>query len=106
MNKLTAIIGIGTILMVIGILVGVVYAEPENCEDWTNCNMNSPSFDGICCRICFMPELDHREWVCVRVSDDIGFPDEVRDRLPQNHEFALDSDIDYIIENHVREIEE
>ena len=103
MNKLTVIICIGTILMAIGILTGSAYAETLDCQDWTNCNMNSPSFDGICCRICFDPNLGHREWVCNRVSDDIGFPDEVRNRLPRIQDLTLDEDIDYILENHMQE---
>jgi hypothetical protein len=92
------------IILCVGI--STVLAEPQNCEDWTNCNMNSPSFDGVCCRICFIPELDHREWVCNRVSDDIGFPDEVSNSLPSNFDFRLDADIDGLIEDYVKEGEE
>jgi hypothetical protein len=89
-------------LVVITLGLSSALAENEDCQNWVNCNMNSPSFDGVCCRICYDTQLDHREWVCVRVSDDIGFPDEVRDRLPRNHDFVLDEDIDNLIENHVK----
>lgn len=98
MNKI-----ILTVLLLITIGLGTVLAEEQTCESWVNCNMNSPSFDGICCRICDDLDLGHREWVCVRVSDDIGLPDEVRDRLPRDHNFVLDGDIDNLIENHVKE---
>lgn len=130
MYKLILAISVTTIIIGAGVLTNVAHGEgcmeelPDNklnttilssetpppevgeCEDWVNCNMNSPAFDGICCRICFLPEVGHREWVCYRVSDDIGFPDEVRDRLPQNHEMVLDSDIAYIIDNYARYIKE
>jgi len=103
MDKLTILL-IGIILVLTGIIVNTAYSE--ECGDWVNCNMNSPSFDGICCRICFIPELDYREWVCERVSNDKGFTAEEKKALPQNFEFELDEDVDGLIDNYVKGEEE
>lgn len=96
MDKLILTILIGTVLLLIGILSNVVYGE-EDCGEWANCNMHSPSFDGVCCRICFIPELGYREWLCARVSDDVGFTPEEKNMLPQNFDLKLDQDIDVLV---------
>lgn len=57
------------------------------CGPWVNCNPNPPSFNGVCCRICFIDDLGHNEWVCAKVSADVGFAEEIINNLPTVEEF-------------------
>jgi hypothetical protein len=61
----------------------VVVAEElyQDCGDWVNCNPNPPTFNGVCCRICYFPELGWNEWQCSRFSNDIGLSNKEIDSL-------------------------
>ena len=54
--------------------------------------MNSPNFNGVCCRICEFPDIGWREWQCFRVSSDQGFTDEELNNIPWLDNEAMDND--------------